>query len=57
MEKWYKMVQRETLTVKDAFGFFSNDFAGCAAMSAMEMLEVIGQPSKPVNPSLQRRLF
>ncbi len=57
MEQWNKMVMMNPSTVRDVFGFFSNDFAGCAAMSAMEMLEVIGQPSKRVNPSLQRRLF
>lgn len=57
MDKWKSLILKNAQTVREVFGFFSNDYAGCAAQSALKMLEVLGLAKEPLFPLKQERLF
>ncbi len=60
LRDWYEDIQGRSAEFETVFGFFNNDYAGHSPATCMRFMEMVGLPTKPLEPlptPTQGRLF
>jgi uncharacterized protein YecE (DUF72 family) len=57
LQEWWEDIQGRISEFDTVYGFFNNDYAGHSPATCNRFMELVGLPTKPLQPPIQGRLL